>query len=61
MAKHLDNKPEGTANPDEEPSEVSEEMLLQLVDIGFDHDKARAALVASGGNFEVAMDRLLSS
>ena len=40
--------------------EPGEESIQQLVEMGFEHDKAKTALVGSQGNFDVALEHLFS-
>eukprot|EP00656_Telonema_subtile_P047328 TRINITY_DN5428_c0_g1_i12.p1 TRINITY_DN5428_c0_g1~~TRINITY_DN5428_c0_g1_i12.p1 ORF type:complete len:423 (-),score=168.29 TRINITY_DN5428_c0_g1_i12:149-1417(-) len=39
--------------------EVSEEVVMQLVEMGFEYETAKAALEATGGDFGTAMEQLL--
>lgn len=38
---------------------VSDDVVMQLVEMGFDYDSAKAALMATGGDFGTAMEQLL--
>ena len=58
VARFLDTTPTVF---DEDPSAINKENILRLTDIGFDYETAKTALEASVGDFEKALDQLLSA